>query len=124
MILVIENDDGRQGLTTHVSGVREKHGRQVAAPTNSPAQPPPATTNIQTIVGHLKRFVSMQCGYSVWQKSFHDHIIRDEDDYRRIAEYIENNPQTWTEDCFYRDADSFMKFEEIAPQNICLGAAF
>jgi len=66
------------------------NGRQVAAP-----------TKVQTIIGHMKRFVSMQCGYSVWQKSFHDHIIRNENEYRRIAEYIQNNPQTWTEDCFY-----------------------
>ncbi|MCL2010866.1 MAG: hypothetical protein FWG71_10055, partial [Synergistaceae bacterium] len=88
------------------------NGRQDAAPT------------VPRMMNQWKRAVSVKVGYSVWQKSFHDHIIRDEDDYRRIAEYIENNPQTWTEDCFYRDADSFMKFEEIAPQNICSGAAF
>ena len=37
----------------------------------------------------------------IWHRSFHDHIIRDENDYRRIAEYIENNPQKWFDDCFY-----------------------
>ncbi|MCL2008997.1 MAG: hypothetical protein FWG71_00435 [Synergistaceae bacterium] len=88
------------------------NGRQNAAPT------------VSRVMNQWKRAVSIKVGYSVWQKSFHDHIIRDEDDYRRIAEYIENNPQTWTEDCFYRDVDSFMKFEEIAPQKICSGAAF
>jgi REP element-mobilizing transposase RayT len=45
MVLVINNDDGRY----------EEHGRQVAAP-----------TTVQTIIGNLKRFVSIQCGYSVW----------------------------------------------------------
>ncbi|MCK5268285.1 MAG: transposase [Spirochaetes bacterium] len=28
-----------------------------------------------------------------WQKSYHDHIIRDEKDLTRIREYIRNNPQ-------------------------------
>ena len=37
----------------------------------------------------------------VWQKSFHDHIIRDEQDYLKIANYIETNPAKWSEDCFY-----------------------
>ena len=79
----------------HLVLVIENHnGRQVAAP-----------TMLHTIIGHLKRFVSMQCGFSVWQKSFHDHIIRNENDYRQIVEYIERNPQTWTEDCFYRDGE-------------------
>ena len=36
-----------------------------------------------------------------WQRSYHDHIIRDEDDYWRIAEYIENNVSRWEKDCFY-----------------------
>ena len=50
---------------------------------------------VQTVVGQMKRFVSMQCGFSVWQKSFHDHVIRNEEDYLQIAEYIETNPRRW-----------------------------
>ena len=37
----------------------------------------------------------------IWQKSFYDHIIRDENDYLRIWEYIENNPLKWSEDKYY-----------------------
>ena len=33
-----------------------------------------------------------------WQKSFHDHIIRNEQDLTRIREYIVNNPLKWDED--------------------------
>jgi REP element-mobilizing transposase RayT len=64
-----------------------------------------ATTakSVSKIVGYFKQFVSRQIGFSPWQKSFHDHIIRNENDYRQIAEYIENNPQMWTEDCLYGD---------------------
>jgi putative transposase len=31
----------------------------------------------------------------IWQKSFYDHIIRDEKDLERIREYIYNNPLQW-----------------------------
>lgn len=55
-------------------------GRQVAAPT------------ISTVVGHMKRWVSMQIGRSIWQKSFIDRIIRNDKGYRAVWEYIENNP--------------------------------
>lgn len=35
----------------------------------------------------------------VWQRSYHDHIIRNESDYFRIFEYIDNNPLQWDLDC-------------------------
>ena len=37
----------------------------------------------------------------LWQKSFHDHIIRGDDDYKKIWEYIETNPSKWEIDCLY-----------------------
>jgi REP element-mobilizing transposase RayT len=65
-------------------------GRQVAAPT------------INRIVGNMKRAVSIKCGFSPWQKSYHDHIIRNNNDYHQIVEYIANNLKMWREDCFYQ----------------------
>ncbi len=35
-----------------------------------------------------------------WQVRFHDHIIRNQEEMNRIADYIENNPATWNTDCF------------------------
>ena len=37
----------------------------------------------------------------IWQRSFHDHVIRNEAGYLKIWEYIENNPKQWELDCFY-----------------------
>ena len=34
----------------------------------------------------------------LWQRNYWDHIIRDENDYNRICEYIENNPSQWQTD--------------------------
>jgi len=33
-----------------------------------------------------------------WQKSFHDHIIRDNNALNRIHEYILKNPENWMKD--------------------------
>lgn len=35
---------------------------------------------------------------TVWQRSYHEHIIRDEDDLVRIRKYVEDNPARWAED--------------------------
>ena len=37
-----------------------------------------------------------------WHRSFHDHIIRDENSYLNIVNYIENNPSSWNKDKFYK----------------------
>jgi putative transposase len=37
-----------------------------------------------------------------WHRSFHDHIIRDEKSYQNILNYIENNPNCWDKDKFYK----------------------
>lgn len=39
-----------------------------------------------------------------WQPRFHDHIIRNEQDLRRIREYIENNPRNWDKDELYQSS--------------------
>jgi len=36
-----------------------------------------------------------------WQRSFHDHIIKDEKSYLNISNYIETNPERWEKDKFY-----------------------
>jgi len=71
LILKISNDD--------------KNGRIISAPTKT----------IMTVVGQMKRWVSKEIGFSVWQKSYFEHIIRDENDYIEKAQYILNNPLKW-----------------------------
>jgi len=36
-----------------------------------------------------------------WQTRFYDHIIRNEEDLRRIRKYIEQNPLKWEIDEYY-----------------------
>ena len=37
----------------------------------------------------------------LWQRNYHDHIIRNEESLYKIREYIINNPIRWKEDKFY-----------------------
>ncbi len=68
-----ENNNGRQIA----------NGRIISAPT------------VSRVIGQMKRWVSKQIGFSVWQKSYFDHIIRDERDYIIKCKYIEQNPIKW-----------------------------
>lgn len=60
--------------------INQGNGRIVSAP---------------TVIAGMKRYVSKKCGFSIWQKGFYDHIIRNQEDYNEIWEYIENNPKKW-----------------------------
>ena len=68
LILVIQNNED---------------GRMISAPT------------VSTVVGSMKRWVSKQIGRSIWQKSFYEHGIRNQQDYDEIWEYIETNPMKY-----------------------------
>ncbi len=65
--------------------------------------------DIPNIIGKFKAAVTRNVGKAfmpsarldLWQTSFYDHIIRDERDYRKIWEYIDENPVRWTCDKFY-----------------------
>ena len=64
------------------------------------------STNIATVIGQYKMAVTKRIraedpGIIVWQRSFHDHVIRNQQGYEKIWLYIEDNPRKWEEDCFY-----------------------
>ena len=37
-------------------------------------------------------------GVAVWQRSYHDHVVRDDADLNRIRRYIADNPGSWSQD--------------------------
>ena len=63
--------------------------------------PSPTNAIIPRVVSTLKRFSNKEIGFNIWQRSYHDHIIRNDEDYLTIWDYIDTNPQKWEEDCFY-----------------------
>ncbi|MBR5218912.1 MAG: transposase [Clostridia bacterium] len=61
---------------------------------------------LSNVVGYLKMNASKQIHLMspetvAWQRSYHDHIIRGEADYKKIWEYINSNVIQWEKDCFY-----------------------
>jgi putative transposase len=72
--------------------------------------PPPEfkspSNNIGAIVRGYKSSVTKQIKLLnrdpfVWQRNYHEHIIRNEQSYHRISNYIINNPEKWNEDKFF-----------------------
>ena len=59
-----------------------------------------STKTISTIIGQFKRIVSKEVKKPIWQKSFHEHVIRNEKDYFIIKEYIQNNIINWKNDLY------------------------
>ena len=53
---------------------------------------------ISKIVKHYKTNISRELTYSIWQKSFYEHIIRNEKEYLKTKEYIKNNIVNWKKD--------------------------
>ena len=62
----------------------------------------PTNAVIPNIIRSLKKMVSRELGFSIWQTSYYDHIIRNEAEYQRISQYIDENPERWAEDEFYQ----------------------
>jgi putative transposase len=41
--------------------------------------------------------------HPIWQRNYYEHIIRDEQEYQRMIQYIEINPIKWSEDEYYSE---------------------
>ena len=68
----------------------------------------PSPTAVGTIVGWFKYQTTKAINAhtnnaetKIWQRSYHDHIIRNGEDYLRIWQYIDENPAKWAEDEYY-----------------------
>ena len=56
---------------------------------------------VSQFVSTLKRFCNREYGENIFQTSFHDHIIRDREDYETRRKYIHENPARWEYDELY-----------------------
>src|SRR5690606_26098976 len=112
-ILRIDNRGGSSVVGTH-GPVVGTHGRASLRPSEQ------SQSNKKTGVAYRvpKSISSFMAGFKssatkcineyrktpklpVWQSRFHDHIIRNEQEYERIARYIINNPVNWQADKFH-----------------------
>ncbi len=64
----------------------DEYGRPLVAPTMS------------RVVQQMKGYITKRIGTSIWQKSFHDHVIRNKQDYEEHIQYIYENPMHYDQD--------------------------
>ena len=57
--------------------------------------PTKRTSTIARFVGTLKRFCNKEYGENIWQERYYDHVIRNQQDYDEIWNYIDQNPRKW-----------------------------
>ncbi len=61
----------------------DENGRLLIAPT------------ISRVIKQLKAAITKHVGFSPWQRSYYDHVIRNRDDYDEVCKYIYENPMKW-----------------------------
>ena len=68
------------------------------------------TLSLADVIGRLKSFTNKRFNQIqgiqnaiLWQRSYYDHVIRDEEDYGNIWDYIDRNPVMWLEDEYFAD---------------------
>lgn len=65
---------------------------------DTPLRSPSKT--LGSIVRGFKSAVTKQIGFPVWQRNYHEHIIRNTNAFTKISNYILNNPAQWHCDMF------------------------
>jgi REP element-mobilizing transposase RayT len=65
----------------------------------------PGSPKLGSVVGSFKAAASAQInrqretpGAPIWQRGFHEHVVRGDDDLSRIRRYIADNPAAWALD--------------------------
>lgn len=95
-------------MPNHVHGIvtllspepRARH----ASPLPANAGPLP---NLGTVVGSFKSAVAWRLHQllppvgAIWQRAYYEHVVRDEEELRRVRQYIRDNPAHWEEDPYF-----------------------
>lgn len=105
--IIVLNDVGAGFTPAQNDGISQN---EMKNDDNIRAGASPAPT-IADIVGAYKSLVANECldiyksknemMGKFWQRNYHEHIIRNEQSYQTISNYIVNNPANWNDDKFY-----------------------
>jgi putative transposase len=112
------SDDDDDVETRHASSLQSPQSPQSPQSSEKNEQMAaisPKSGSVSVIVGSYKSAVTKHANRlglpNGWQTRFHDHIIRNEAEYERIYQYIENNPANWEKDKF-RESDNYSTNEK------------
>lgn len=80
-----------------IEQILQINGRAQRAPTGN--------TKLGAFVGGFKSVVTRRIReiqsddlIKIWQRNYHEHIVRNDDEYGRVCEYIHSNPKNWNKD--------------------------
>jgi putative transposase len=85
------------GNVFQYNSVRDNVETRHASSLQQKQQCHPKKNSVSSIIGCLEM---------AWQSRFHDHIIRNDQEYGRIANYIKSNPGNWPADRFFGNGNS------------------
>lgn len=89
-------------MPNHVHFILSVHFPEPGAAARGTSRTPsPTSAIVPQFVSTLKRLANRTAGFSMFQRSYHDHIIRNDKEYQMIWQYIDTNPSKWQADCFY-----------------------
>ena len=101
-------DRGRHVETLHATSLQSPTGTKTDTEMTNQEQKSQIYTkprSLSTILRSYKAAVTRHArrlGFPFgWQGRFYDHIIRDDEEYQRIVDYIINNPANWKDDEFF-----------------------
>ena len=104
----IKNNDNEKGQPQGIASTKTPTKTPTNAPTNAPTN-----KTVGDIIGAFESITTVEYIRGVknnnwesfngklWQRNYWEHIIRNEQSYNRISEYIINNPKNWKDDKFH-----------------------
>jgi len=93
--LIVITDDYRGGSRTAPTGKCKPVGQLIGA--------------FKTVSTKRINEMRQTPGAKLWQRNFWEHIVRDESEWHRIRQYIQNNPAQWRQDQLNHDATTTRK---------------
>ena len=60
-----------------------------------------SVVTISRVIKQYKESRTKRLGYRIFQKLYYEHIIRNEKEYLKIKEYIQNNIMNWKQDRYF-----------------------
>ena len=111
-------------LDSHVIMPNHVHGviiiQEHARPSSLTRSAGPTRHSLSSIVGGFKAAASRRIALlsdisrpTLWQRGYHEHVVRNDDDLRSIREYIANNPARW------RQGQASLGDARVAPTASC-----
>jgi putative transposase len=102
-IIVINNENGMETETPLVGTQNETGQPQGIAPTNTIGDIAGAFKSLTTneYINGVKNEKFPSFKKRIWQRNYHEHIIRNEKSWQMIHDYIVLYPETWANDMFF-----------------------